>query len=106
MNRHAHRSYRLLTVFQVRSVPGNSASQMPVNLFSLYAVPEDVGIVPTIVKGDIFASFLAVLVCHIEWLLVTDATYSSARARSQLYFLENSLTASLVLWYSQAISKL
>ena len=74
MSQLARRSYRLPTVFQVRSVPGNSASQMPVNLFSLYAVPEDVGIVPTVVKGDIFASFLAVLVCHIEWLLIADTS--------------------------------
>ena len=46
----------------------------PLHLFCLYAVPEDVGIVPTIVKGDIFASFLAVLVCHIEWLLIADTS--------------------------------
>ena len=44
------------------------------HLFCLYAVPEDVGIVPTIVKGDIFARFFSVLVCHIEWLLIADAT--------------------------------
>ena len=44
------------------------------NLFSLYAVPEDVVIVPAIVKGNIFACFLAVLVCHIERLLIADAT--------------------------------
>ena len=35
----------------------------------------------------------------------TTLRYSSARAKSQLYFLENSLTASLVLWYSQAIDR-
>ena len=74
MSRHAHRSCKWLTVFQAKSVPGNSVFQMPTALFCLYAVPEDVGIVPTIVKGDIFASFLAVLVCYIEWLLIADAT--------------------------------
>ena len=44
------------------------------HLFCLYAVPEDVGIVPSIIKGNIFACFLAVLVCYIEWMLIADAT--------------------------------
>ena len=34
----------------------------------------DIGIVPAIVKGYILACFLAVLVCHIEWLLIADST--------------------------------
>ena len=38
------------------------------------SVPEDIGIVPAIVKGYILACFLAVLVCHIEWLLIADST--------------------------------
>ena len=46
----------------------------PLHLFCLYAVPEDIGIVPAIVKGYILACFLAVLVCHIEWLLIADST--------------------------------
>ena len=40
----------------------------------MYAVPEDVGIVPAIVKGYILACFLAVLVRYIERLLVADST--------------------------------
>ena len=46
----------------------------PLHLFSLYAVPEDVGIVPCIIKGNIFTCFLAILVRYIEWLLIADAT--------------------------------
>ena len=46
----------------------------PLHLFRLYAVPENVGIVPSIIKGNIFVGFLAVLVCHIERLLIADAT--------------------------------
>ena len=46
----------------------------PLHLFSLYAVPEDVGIVPAIVKGYILACFLAVLVRYIERLLGADST--------------------------------
>ena len=34
------------------------------HLFCLYAVPEDVGVVPSIIKSNIFARFLAVLVLH------------------------------------------
>ena len=74
MSRHTRRSYRLPTVFQVRSAPGSSASQKLAEFFCLYAIPENVGIVPCIVKVNIFASFLAVLVCHIEWLLIADTT--------------------------------
>ena len=46
----------------------------PLYLFCLYAIPEDVGIAPSVIKGNIFASFLAVLICYIEWLLIADAT--------------------------------
>ena len=44
------------------------------HLFCLYAIPEDVGIAPSVIKGNIFASFLAVLVCDIERLLIADST--------------------------------
>ena len=40
----------------------------------LYHNTKDVGIVPAIVKGNIFACFLAILVCYIERLLIADAT--------------------------------
>ena len=34
------------------------------HLFCLYAVPEDVGVVPSIIKSNIFARFLAVLMAR------------------------------------------
>ena len=46
----------------------------PLHLLSLYAVPENVGIVPSIINGNILARFLAILVCYIERLLIADAT--------------------------------
>lgn len=40
--------------------------------FGLYAVPEDVRIVPAIVKGNILARFLTDLVRHIEGLVIVS----------------------------------
>ncbi len=109
MSQLARRSYRLLTVFRARSVPGNSASQMPAVPFCLYAVPEDVGIVPAIVKGYILACFLAVLVRYIERLLVADSTDNFQiffrKSKVAVILLGKLVTASLVLWYSHAIDR-
>ncbi len=102
-------SCRLPAAFKQGLFPVVQLIKSSLHLFCLYAVPEDVGVVPSIIKSNIFARFLAVLICHIEWLLIADTSNNSqifsARAKSQLYFLENSLTASLVLWYSQAIDR-
>ena len=44
------------------------------HLFGLYAVPENIRVVPAIVTGNIFTCFLVGLVCDIERLLIADAT--------------------------------
>ena len=60
------------------------------HLFCLYAVPEDVGVVPSIIKSNIFARFLAVLICHIEWLLIADTSNNS-----QIFFRKGKVTVIL-----------
>ncbi len=81
----------------------------PLYLFSLYAVPEDVGIVPCIIKGNIFTCFLAILVRYIEWLLIADSTdyfqVSFRKGKVAVILLCKLTDRILVLWYSHAIDR-
>ena len=109
MSRHAHRSYKSPAAFQARFAPGNSVSQMPAAPFllvcrsrgcrysSMYHQGQHLHLFPRHPRP--LHRMAADCGCHglLSGIL--------RRARSQLYFFANSLTASLVLWYSHAIDR-
>ena len=78
-------------LFKQGLFPVVQLSKCPLYLFCLYAVPENIGIIPSIVKGYILACFLAVLVRYIERLLIADTTNNF-----QIFFRKGNIT--VVFW--------